>query len=325
MDPRERWQALQARLTAARAAVDRGDRALALTEIASALELDAEFLAAHALRDRIVAMDEAASQPVPSSATHSPVATSHAAPSHPASTPAGAPAGYANFEQRAKRRRVDRRIDAARAAIGQQRLKAAASALDEVIELDPNLPELAELTARFDELRRAAATPRRGPWLAAAAVFLVAVFGGSWLQDAASVLPRQVLSAAPLPALLTPIVTVVERFDAVVTTEKRYPLTAPGAAPAAAAPAAAAPVEAPAFAAATLPAVDDTVMVTQALLGYRWTAEDASDAAAGFDSCDPRVQGDAATAVCHAGSGAWNVTLRKTGASWRVENARAER
>lgn len=99
------------------------------------------------------------------------------APAHPA--PTGPFEGYAKFEQRARRRRVDRRIDAARAAIEQQRLKAAAAALDEVIDLDPNVPELAELTARFDELRRAAATPRRGPWLAAAVVFAIALFGGS--------------------------------------------------------------------------------------------------------------------------------------------------
>jgi hypothetical protein len=43
--------------------------------------------------------------------------------------------GYAKFEQRAKRRRVDRRIEAARQAIDSKRLKQAAAALDEVIEL----------------------------------------------------------------------------------------------------------------------------------------------------------------------------------------------
>jgi hypothetical protein len=205
MDARERWQALQARLTAARAAVDAGDRATALAEITAALELDGEFLAAHALRDRIIEMNAARSDGAPS----------HPAPSHLA--PQGLPPGYAKFEQRAKRRRVDRRLDAARAAIQQQRLKAAASALDEVIELDPNLPELAELTAQFDELRRATATPHRGPWIAAAAVFAIAMFGASWLQDSAPILTRQIVAAAPLPPPPAPSITVTERLTAVGT------------------------------------------------------------------------------------------------------------
>jgi len=59
MDPRERWQALQGRLTAARAAVDAGNTAAALSEITAALELDKDFLAAQALRDRILAANGA--------------------------------------------------------------------------------------------------------------------------------------------------------------------------------------------------------------------------------------------------------------------------
>lgn len=224
MDARQRWQALQARLTAARTAVDAGDRAAALAEITAALELDAEFLAAHELRDRIVSMDETRPHPA-----------AQAAPSQPAAEPSappvsGAPAGYAKFEQRAKRRRVDRRIDAARAAIEQQRLKAAAVALDEVIELDPNLPELAELTARFDELRRAAAAPHYGPRIAAAAVFAAALFGGTWLQDSTSILSRQIVSAAPLPAL-TPTVTMSESLAEVGTTGTAEPAVTPESAP----------------------------------------------------------------------------------------------
>ena len=224
MDARQRWQALQARLTAARTAVDAGDRAAALAEITAALELDAEFLAAHELRDRIVSMDETRPHPA-----------AQAAPSQPAPEPSappvsGAPAGYAKFEQRAKRRRVDRRIDAARAAIEQQRLKAAAVALDEVIELDPNLPELAELTARFDELRRAAAAPHYGPRIAAAAVFAAALFGGTWLQDSTSILSRQIVSAAPLPAL-TPTVTMSESLADVGTTGTAEPAVTPESTP----------------------------------------------------------------------------------------------
>jgi hypothetical protein len=93
--------------------------------------------------------------------------------------------GYARFEARAKRRRVDRRIEAARAAIERKRLHEAAAALDEIIVLDPNLPELTALTAEFDELRKATAmaSPHRGPWLIAAAVFAAVVLGATWLHE----------------------------------------------------------------------------------------------------------------------------------------------
>src|ERR1700704_3835420 len=116
MDARERWQALQARLTAARAAVDAGDRERALDEISAALELDKDFLAAQALRDRITSMspeDAPAAEALPSTMPPAPVAAVPApvdAPPLEGSAPV-----LAKFEQRARRRRVDRRVDAARA------------------------------------------------------------------------------------------------------------------------------------------------------------------------------------------------------------------
>ena len=221
MDARDRWQALQARLTAARAAVDAGDRATALAEISAALELDKDFLAAQALRDRI--MKNATAAPTQAAAPPAPIAPARVAAPIPTAPVAALPNaaaaapgwidGYAKFEQRARRRRVDRRVDAARAAMAQRRLKAAAAALDEVIELDPNLPELTELTAQFDALRRAAATPRRGPRIAAAAVFAGALLGGSWLRDTTRLVSRHdptplvsqpIVSAALLPVPLAP-------------------------------------------------------------------------------------------------------------------------
>jgi hypothetical protein len=202
---------------------------------------------------------------------------------------------------------VDRRIDAARAAIQEQRVKAAASALDEVIELDPNLPELVELTAQFDALRRAAATTHVGPRIAAAAVFVGALLGGTWLQDSSPLLSRQIVAAAPLPAPVTPTLTATEEVTVVgtagttaaperdVTAVPSY--TAPRAVelPAAVspgllrvppapieAPPPARPVEAPhatAESAAVVPiamvmpprvdAPDDNVLVKQALQRYR--------------------------------------------------------
>ena len=224
MDARERWQALQARLKAARAAYEAEDRAAALAEVTAALELDSEFLAAQALRDRILAMSDQPAAP--------------ALPAPPAESAPDAvgisPNGYAKFEQRARRRRVDRKIDAARAAIEQQRLKAAAIALDEVIELDPNLPELAELTATFDELRRRVATPRRGPWAVAAAVFAAALLGGSWLQDATPILSRQIVAAGLLPELTSSVAAAghSSAMDPVATTGMREPEPTVIAAPA---------------------------------------------------------------------------------------------
>jgi hypothetical protein len=396
MDARERWQALQSRLTAARTAVDAGDRAAALAEINAALELDAEFLAAHALRDRILAIDAAPSPdapaPLPAPSQPDP---SHREPSHSAASHAR----YATFEQRAKRRRVDRRIDAARAAIDQRRLDAAAAALDEVIDLDPNLPELAELTARFDELRRAAATTHYGPRLAAAAVFAAALLGGTWLQDSTSILSRQIVSAALLPALM-PTGTMSASLVEVGTTGTSVPEVAPAPvestprvpdahtvllpepprlpAEAAAVPpppahvpeAAHAPMEAAALAPVSMPvppsvdAPDDNALVTRVLQRYR-TAYEGLDARSAqavwpavnqvalarafdgleaqsltFDACDVRLRGEAATATCHGSARyvpkvgsrdprveprVWNFTLRKTGADWMIDSARADR
>jgi len=127
------------------------------------------------------------------------------------------PAGYVKFEQRARRRRVDRRIDAAREALDRRRMRAAAAALDEVIDLDPNQPELAELTARFDEMRRQTVAPHRGPWVFAVAVFAAAMFGASWIQDAwPRILSRQMVWAAPLVAEIAPAFTIAQRLAAVI-------------------------------------------------------------------------------------------------------------
>jgi hypothetical protein len=109
--------------------------------------------------------------------------------------------GYAKFEQRAKRRRVDRQMDVARAALSAGRLRLAATALDEVIELDPNLPDLVALTVQFDELRRSTATAHRGPRVAAAAVLAIALLGASWLQDSTTLRSRPLIAFAPLIAV----------------------------------------------------------------------------------------------------------------------------
>jgi tetratricopeptide (TPR) repeat protein len=183
VDTKLRWQALQARLTATRAFVAAGDRARALEEITAALEIDPEFLAAQTFRDRLVSGDliPLVQTPQTSSAVASTAASGTAAEPRPHSLDFAD--GYTRFEERAKRRRVDRQLEAAQVAIERHRLQEAAAALDEVIELDPNVPELAALTSAFDNLHRSMAHAERGPWIAAAVVFAVMVLGASWIED----------------------------------------------------------------------------------------------------------------------------------------------
>src|SRR4029077_9580069 len=121
-------------------------------------------------------------------------------------------------------------------------------ALDEIITLDPDLPELGELTARFDDLRRTAAASPRGPRLAAAAVFVITVLGASWLPDSTALFSRPIMAAAPLVPpvpLLTPLVTVTEEFAMAATAAEREAMSDPSTpdVPEAAAPAPRPPAE----------------------------------------------------------------------------------
>ncbi|HKB13150.1 MAG TPA: hypothetical protein VKD69_20945, partial [Vicinamibacterales bacterium] len=188
--------------------------------MSAALELDPNFLAAHSLRDRIVSGElpvrEAAAAP-------SAAAADTALPADV--KPASLDEGYAQFEQRAKRRRVDRRVEAARLALEKKHLRHAAAALDEVIELDPNLPELTDLTVRFDQLRRSSAGSHRGPWLVAAGVFAASVLGATWLQESSALLSRSMIAPAPLLAAPTPSAISFD-VDAVATTGEREPAEA---------------------------------------------------------------------------------------------------
>jgi hypothetical protein len=222
VDARERWQALQSRLTAARTALESGDRTRALAEVRAALELDPNFLAAVALRERIMRSGLGSEVPgsiarseVPGSGFRVPRVQNPQNPKNPepatrnplpqvarnplpevARNPL--PDAYAHFEQRARRRRVDRRLDAARQAMARRNLRAAASALDEVIALDSNLPELSDLTAEFDRLRRVSESSHRGPTIAAALAFGALVFGATWLEQGRALLSHPFAAMAPL-------------------------------------------------------------------------------------------------------------------------------
>ena len=82
----------------------------------------------------------------------------------------------------------------------------AAAALDEVIQLDPRLPELSGLTADFDALRRAA-SPRRGRWVAAAGAFAATILAASWLQDSAPLVSRPMMTAGLTMPAAAPLVS----------------------------------------------------------------------------------------------------------------------
>jgi hypothetical protein len=96
-----------------------------------------------------------------------------------------------------------------RAALAAGRLKEAASGLDEVIELDPNLPELRELAAQYASLKKNLRRPRAGRWLVAAAAFGGVMLGGSWLQDATGLWSRQTVGVSSLVAPPPPLTVTV--------------------------------------------------------------------------------------------------------------------
>jgi tetratricopeptide (TPR) repeat protein len=208
--------------------MSRGDRETALAEVIAALDLDPNFLAAQALRDRLLADAIPAAAPVSVSPAEEDetLATGATTDAHAASAaPIVSADGYARFQQRAKRRRLDKRIEAARDALNRGRVKEAAAALDEVIGLDPTLPELFALTEQFDTLRRAAPA-HRGPWFAAAAVFSSTILGASWLQESASLVSRPVMTAGMLLPAAVPKVTVSLEGAAVGTSGEREAIDA---------------------------------------------------------------------------------------------------
>lgn len=196
VDPREHRKALQSSLRAARAAIAAGDRARALDAVDLALALDPQFLAAQSLRDQIVSGPDRPVDNLP----HSDGAWSDVTESAPVFTEY-----YARFEERAKRRRVQRRLDAARDAIAHSHFEEASAAVEELRELDPGLADLPTLTSAIVSGR----TPRTfSRWrlltLAAAmvgvAVLILTMFvpPAGWLQTAD--LPISVPVSAPPPA-----------------------------------------------------------------------------------------------------------------------------
>ena len=216
MDPRERWQALQAHLSEARRALNINDREAAEREVDAALAIDPEFAAARALKDRI-GMREPPAHALPHAPTISTAAAVDSFVVPPAT--AGAPPrplvsaeGFARFEERAKRRRIERRTEAARTAIAERRLRDANAAIDEIRQLDPEAPEIAGLIAEAATARRAKRirSVRRwqvGPYLAAAAAFASILFAASLVEQPHSLLsyPMSIISALVATAEPAPL------------------------------------------------------------------------------------------------------------------------
>ena len=113
--------------------------------------------------------------------------------------------GFARFEQRARQRRITRRLDAARNAIHAGRFDEAHAALAEVREIDGSVPELAALAIQL----RAALESRRprphtggGALLVAAGTFGAIVLWTSWTGNTGllqSYPIAEIAALAPVP------------------------------------------------------------------------------------------------------------------------------
>jgi len=111
VDPRARWQSLQAHLSAARFALKMGDRDRAREEVQTALAIDPEFLAARMLRDELDAPPPSpAVTPAPRAAqVRMEPNTTKPAPA-PVASLAASSAKIAQLEARVKQRVQDRHI-----------------------------------------------------------------------------------------------------------------------------------------------------------------------------------------------------------------------
>lgn len=145
MYPRAQRDAIRRHLNTARQALDAGDRARAQLEVEAALALDPEYLAARALLEQI-AHGAAAPFPV-------------APPPRVVEPPPVPEQGWIRFEARARARRIDKRADAARAAIARGHLDRARDAMAEIRDIDPTHPELISLKFELDAAHHA---PRPG-------------------------------------------------------------------------------------------------------------------------------------------------------------------
>ncbi len=246
VEPTARRQSLREQLGQARDALDRGDPAEALAAVDRALALDPDYLAAQALRERILQpAPPVARQASPSIAVDA-FRRESRQPAPVALTASASAAGVLRVETRVRARRIEKRAEAARAALACGRTHDARAAIDEIAAIDPEHPEhpllLAELQAHTSMARR---RTHAGPALAAAAVCAAFTMAGwYWLGPRDGAPPTAVVQpAAPAAAAErpgAPAPPFVAPTPATVTAEAQTIEPSPPVAPDRPAPAAAA-------------------------------------------------------------------------------------
>jgi hypothetical protein len=98
-------------------------------------------------------------------------------------TPLVSADGWARFEHRARSRRIDKRAEAAREAIGRARFEEAKAAIEEIRAIDATHPDIISLTMELDAAQHVGEPPsfRVGAAFAAVIVFASLILGGRWL------------------------------------------------------------------------------------------------------------------------------------------------
>ncbi|MEQ1728169.1 MAG: hypothetical protein ABL982_07280 [Vicinamibacterales bacterium] len=202
MEPRARRLYLRDQLGRAREALERGESAEALAAVDRALQADPDYLAAQVLKERILRQPASggAGAPGPSQEAGDAATLDARRATSPATASASASeAGVLRFEQRTRARRIEKRAEAARAALASGRMNEAREAVDEIAALDPQHPEygllLTELAAR------AARRRRLGPAIAAVAVFGASIFAASDIGSPRVSAPPMAATPQPAPPL----------------------------------------------------------------------------------------------------------------------------
>jgi hypothetical protein len=120
--------------------------------------------------------------------------------------------GWARFEHRARSRRIDKRAEAAREAIGRARFEEAKAAIEEIRAIDATHPDIISLTMELDAAQHVGEPPsfRVGAAFAAVIVFASLILGGRWLgtPDAPPPAPAaESVSPATEPPTAPPVAT----------------------------------------------------------------------------------------------------------------------
>jgi hypothetical protein len=251
---------------------------------------------------------------------------------------------YAQLEQRVRRRRVDGRIEAARAALAERRFDDAAAALDELTELDPGLPVLGELSAELDRQRHPAATGHRGPWIAAAAACALSLALFALLMSSSprfGPLASRPLGGSALIVTPTPPASAVVEPSTVVEPRPRRSEPTPEPLSRVQEQTEAAAITSPAARASASIPTDDEALIRQTVRRYQdaYRTDSLQPQLLVFDTCQIEVLGSSAMAICRgaardmpkAGSHeprserrVWSFTLNKHESDWTIETARTD-